>query len=157
MPASQGFAFGTALDQVLELGDGPRVEAPAGAFAASGQAVLTVRPRPDVQSAAGAEPISFAYRLHAFAEGRPVVRFNTPITLVIPFTAEELATLDITVEQLVPAFWDDASASWKPVETMVVVTDASGGGQVRASVEHFTDYALVYDGQQRVFVPLVRR
>lgn len=161
LPESQAFAFDAAADQIFELGDGSRVEAPAGAFASSGQAVLTVRPLPELQSVAGAQPISFGYRLHAYLEGagghQPVTRFSTPVTLAIPFTADELAALGITAEQLVPAYWDEASASWKPVETVSVITDATGGGEVLVSVEHFTDYALVTSGERRVYLPAVLR
>ena len=162
LPASQGFAFDAAVAQIFTLSDGSRVEAPAGAFAASGQAMLIVRPIPGLASSAGAEPISFGYRLHAFvpnSNGHPeaVTRFNTPVTLVLPFTAAQLTALGITAEQLVPAYWDEASASWKPVETVTVTTDASGGGEVQVSVEHFTDYALVTTGERRVYLPAIMR
>lgn len=161
LPESQVFAFDAALDQVFTMGDGSRVEAPAGALAADGQALLTVRPLPDLPSAEGAEPIRFGYRLHAFAVGedgrQPVTRFNRPITLVIPFTAEDLAAAGITAEQLIPAYWDEASGSWKPVETVSVISDETGGGTVQVSVEHFTDYALLGGGVSSVHLPLVRR
>lgn len=157
LPETLAFAFDPALDQIFELGNGSRVEAPAGAFAAAGDGVLTVRPLPEVQSSAGAEPVSFAYRLHAYVDRAPVFRFLSPITLVIPFSAEQLAALGVTPEQLVPAYWDEASASWKPVETVAVITDDTGGGEVRMSVEHFTDYALVTSAERLAFLPSVTR
>lgn len=160
LPESQAFAFDAAADQLFTMGDGSRVEAPAGAFAEDGQALLTVRPLPDLASAAGAEPVRFGYRLHAFRLGdddpQPITRFNRPVTLVIPFTAEQLAALGIGPEQLIPAYWDEASASWKPVETVAVVVDDTGGGEVLVSVEHFTDYALVTSAERRVHLPLLR-
>ena len=161
LPQSQVFAFDAATDQRFSMGDGSRVEAPAGAFAEGGQALLSVRPIPDLTSAAGAEPISFGYRLQAYSLGddgrQPVTHFNRPVTLVIPFTAAQLQALGITAAQLVPAYWDEASASWKPLETVSVITDDTGGGVVQVSVEHFTDYALVTSGGHSVFLPLVRQ
>ena len=161
LPQSQVFAFDAATDQRFSMGDGSRVEASAGAFAEGGQALLSVRPIPDLTSAAGAEPISFGYRLQAYSLGddgrQPVTHFNRPVTLVIPFTAAQLQALGITAAQLVPAYWDEASASWKPVETVSVITDDTGGGVVQVSVEHFTDYALVTSGGHSVFLPLVRQ
>lgn len=162
MPQSQVFAFDAAEDQLFVLGDGSQVEAPAGSFAAEGNLVLTVRPIPEIESAGGAEPVSFGYRLHAFSSGaagerRAITRFLQPITLVIPFTAEQLADLGVTAEQLIPAYWDTASQSWKPVETVAVLTDDTGGGVVRISTTHFTDYALLTGAGQRLFLPMVIR
>ena len=162
LPASQGFAFDAAVAQIFTLSDGSRVEAPAGAFAASGQAMLIVRSLPDLAGSAGAEPISFGHRLHAFEPNsnghpEPVTRFNTPVTLVLPFTAAQLTALGITAAQLIPAYWDEASASWKPVETVTVTTNASGGGEVHVSVEHFTAYALVTTGERRIHLPAIMR
>lgn len=158
LPESQAFVFAAAEDQIFTMSDGSQVQAPAGAFAAEGQVALTVRPLPELVAVGTVRPVSFGYRLHAFdAERRPITHFLRPITLVIPFSAEQLAALGISVEQLVPAYWDEASASWKPVEQVAVVRDSTGGGTVHITVDHFTDFALLGSTGSSVFQPLVVR
>jgi len=163
IPESQAFVFQADADQFFTMSDGSEVRVPAGAMAISGTVALTVRPLPELEAAGDLQPVSFGYRLHAFAGGetsrrQPVTHFMRPVTLVIPFTAAQLADLGIEMDQLVPAYWDEASGSWKPVENVAVVPDADGGGTVQIAVDHFTDFALLAaSGNNRVFLPMVQR
>jgi hypothetical protein len=166
LPESQAFVFAANEDQFFTMGDGSQVEVPAGAFAESGQALLTVRPLPELATVGDAQPVSFGYRLHAYhvdgeRQRQPISRFLRPITLILPYTAAQLEALGITEEQLVPAYWDEASASWKAVEDVAVVPDGSGG-TVQILTDHFTDYALlasitVPTQQTQIYLPLVKR
>lgn len=161
IPESQIFSFEADIDQIFTMGDGSQIQVPAGAMQSSGDTILTVRPLPELESDSDLEPISFGYRLHAYdSNGRPLSKFASPVTLVIPFAASDLAALGVTPEQLVPAYWDEATASWKPVENVVVVVDDNGDGEVRISVDHFTDFALLAEldsGAFQSYLPVIIR
>lgn len=88
-----------------------------------------------------------------------ITHFNAPITIVLPFTAAQLDALGLAPEDLVPSYWDEATASWKPVENVTVSVDAAtGDGTVNVQVDHFTDFALMAPSEGgQVFLPLVGR
>jgi hypothetical protein len=158
LPAAVALTFDAAQDQTLTLADGSQLVIPAGAMAESGLVTVAVRPLAELAADGGAEPVRFGYRLLAFdSDKRPIVRFRAPVTVVLPFTAAQLAALGVTPEQLVPAYWDEASESWQPEEQVTVEVDANGDGVVRAEVLHFTDYALLASPVQRVYLPLAGR
>lgn len=151
--------FDAAQDQLLALSNGAQVIIPGGALAPSGMVSVAVHPKMDLADDAGATPVSFGYRLLAFDENRaPILHFNAPLTLVMPFTAEQLAKLGVTPEQLIPSYWDPASNSWKAVPNFSVQVLANGDGAINVTIDHFTDYGLlsdVYD--QRIFIPVALR
>ncbi|NJN16312.1 MAG: carboxypeptidase regulatory-like domain-containing protein [Oscillochloris sp.] len=160
LPESQLFAFDAAEAQRFVMGDNSEVQVPAGAFATEGTVVLTVRPLPELYTGEGVQPVSFGYRLHAYsadnnAEHRQISRFLRPVTISIPFSATQLYALGITPAQLVPAYWDEASASWKPVEQVTVLVDDAGNGTVQISTDHFTDYALLAASDTRIHLPFL--
>jgi hypothetical protein len=159
IPESQIFSFEAELDQIFTMGDGSQVQVPAGAIQSSGSTILTVRPLPELQSAGNLEPISFGYRLNAYdSNRRPLSKFASPVTLILPFAASDLAALGVTPEQLVPAYWDEATSSWKPVENVIVVVDQNGDGEVQISVDHFTDFALLAglnSGALQSYLPVI--
>ncbi len=158
LPDSQAFVFSANEDQLFAMADGSQVQVPAGALAESGNVALTVRPLPELTEVGEVQPVSFGYRLHAYDElRRPITHFLRPVTLLIPFSAEQLAALGITPDQLVPAYWDEASASWKLVDNVAVIPNASGGGTVQITVDHFTDFALLASTGGRTYLPLVVR
>ncbi len=158
------FAFDAAEEQLLTLDNEAQISIPAGAMGTDAQTTLTARPVAELAGDTSVEPVSFGYRLHAFDSARrPITQFGASITLLIPYTNAQLSELGITAEQLVPAYWDEDSASWQPVDTVVVVP-GEDGGTVQITVDHFTDYALLYEvesgtlaNSQRVFLPLTVR
>jgi hypothetical protein len=159
LPDAVAMAFDASEDQQLTLSDGSQLIIPSGALAPDGPVVVTVRPLAELADDGDTQPVAFGYRVHAFdASHRPITHFNTPVTIALPFTAEQLDALGVTADQLVPAYWDEATASWKPVENVSVEVDDHGGGVVSIAVDHFTDYALLAgsDGGQ-VFLPLIAR
>jgi hypothetical protein len=159
LPDALALAFDAGEDQVLTLSDGSQLIIPAGALAPDGPVVVTVRPLAELADDGGAQPVAFGYRVHAFdASHRPITRFNMPVTIALPFTADQLAALGVTADQLVPAYWDEATASWKPVEHVSVEVGTQGDGVVSVVVDHFTDYALLAgSGGGWVFLPLIAR
>jgi hypothetical protein len=159
LPDALAIAFDAGEDQLLALSDGSQLIIPSGALATDGSAMVTVRPLAELADDGGARPVSFGYRVHAFdASHRPITHFNTPVTLALPFTADQLSALGVTADQLVPAYWDEATASWKPVENVSVEEGDQGGGVVSIAVDHFTDYALLAGSSgSQVFLPLIAR
>jgi hypothetical protein len=159
LPDAVAFGFDAAEDQALTLADGTQLRIPAGALAPSGQVTVAARPRVDLADDGGAQPVSFGYRVEAFdASHLPITHFNTPVTIVLPFTAAQLSALGVTADQLVPSYWDEATASWKPVPNVVVSQDAAtGDGTVNIQVDHFTDFALLGANGGTVFLPLIVR
>jgi hypothetical protein len=159
LPDALAFAFDAGEDQVLTLSDGSQVIIPAGALAPDGPVVVAVRPLAELADDGGAQPVAFGYRVHAFdASHRPITHFNTPVTIALPFTADQLAALGVTSDQLVPGYWDEATASWKPVEHVSVEVDDEGDGIVSIAVDHFTDYALLAGSNgSQVLLPLIAR
>ena len=158
LPAALALTFDAAEEQALTLADGAQLLIPAGAMTESGQLTVAVRPLVALAADSGAQPVRFGYRLLAFdSMRRPIVRFRAPVTVVLPFTAAQLTALGVTPAQLVPAYWDEASESWKPEEQVTVEVFSNGDGVVRAEVEHFTDYALLASPTSRVYLPLAAR
>ena len=159
LPEAVVFNFDAALDQVLTLSNGSQVVIPGGALAPSGLVSVAAHPLIDLADDAGVTPVSFGYRLLAFDETfAPILRFNAPVTLLIPFSAAQLAALGVTPEQLVPAYWDPSTSSWKAVPGFSVTVSPDGSGQVSISLEHFTDYGLLTDAYSyRTSVPMIAR
>lgn len=161
IPEPQVFVFPADTDQVFTMGDGSKVQIPAGAMAPdSRDIVLTVNPIAEIAGdASGVRPISFGYRLKAneALSRQPVTSFLQPVTLVVPFTAAQLRELGATPSQLTPSYWDEASASWKPVSNVSVTVDADGGGSVNITVEHFTDFALLVTSDTMQYLPLLAK
>ena len=120
---------------------------------------VAVHPKMDLADDGGATPVSFGYRLLAFDENMaPILHFNAPITLVVPFTAAQLAELGVTPDQLIPSYWDPSTESWKPVPNFTVQVFLTGNGTVSITVDHFTDYGLLADAfNYRVFIPVTVR
>jgi hypothetical protein len=159
LPDAMAFRFDAAQDQLLGLSNGAQIFVPAGALAPSGFVTLLARPLVELADDGGAQPVSFGYRLQAFDDaGLPITHFNAPVTLVIPFTADQLAALGVSAEQLVPQYWDATCNCWKPVPTVSVQTDLSGNGTVSVALEHFTDFALTAaQAMVQVYLPLMQR
>jgi hypothetical protein len=71
-------------------------------------------------------------------DGQPVTRFQQPYTMVISYSAAELAAVNVSEASLKLAFWDTASNHWVSVPMSVDTVNHS----VTASLDHFTEFAL---------------
>jgi hypothetical protein len=59
---------------------------------------------------------------------------------------------------LVPAYWDEATASRKELENVSVELGGQGGGVASIAVDPFTGYVLLAgSGRSLVFLPLIAR
>ena len=156
LPDSLVLDFDASQDQVLTLSNGSQLIIPGGALQPGGMVSVAMHPKMDLSDDGGATPVSFGYRLLAFDDDRtPILHFYAPVTLVIPFTADQLSKLGVGPEQLIPSYWDPSTSSWKAVPNFTVQLFSSGNGTVSVTVDHFTDYGLLspaYDYQ--TFMPV---
>jgi hypothetical protein len=158
LPEDISFTFDATIDQSFLLSNGSQVVIPAYAMADSGNVTLVVRALTDLADADGAKPVSFGYRLLAYDQSHmPVVRFAQAITINVPFTAAQLASLGVTPDQLIPQYWDNGTQSWKPVNGYSVSVNDDGSGTLNFSVDHFTDFAAMVNANNRYFMPLIGR
>ena len=163
LPGAVVFRFDATQNQTFTLSDGAQVVVPANAMADNGFVTLVVRPLANIANDGVTTPVSFGYRLLAFDDSMmPIDRFNAPVTLVMPFTAEQLSSLSVTPDNLIPQYWDVASNSFKPIPSFSVTVDSSGNGSLNLLVEHFTDYALTAGTNpatlkfsSQIFLPMV--
>ncbi len=152
LPGALVLRFDASQNQTFTLSDGAQVVIPANAMADSGFVTLVARPLPELADDGGVTPVSFGYRLLAFDDSQmPIETFNAPVTLVMPFTAAQLAELTVSPDNLVPQYWDLATSSFKPVPAYSVSVDSSGNGSLNLHVEHFTDYALTAGSNAALF------
>ena len=159
LPEAMLFNFDPTDDQTFTLSNGAQVIVPAGAMGDSGTITLAVRPLAELADDGGAQPVSFGYRLYAFDDNNlPVDHFNTPVTLSMPFTAAQLSALGVTPEELVPAYWDQATQSWKPAPNYSLQVNPDGSGVLSLSVSHFTDYGmLATELPLKTYMPMITR
>ncbi|HEY9076638.1 MAG TPA: carboxypeptidase-like regulatory domain-containing protein [Anaerolineaceae bacterium] len=159
LPDAVIFTFDSAEDQVLLLANGTQLMIPAGALAVSGAVSLVVRPLHELADDGGAQPVALGYRLLAFDEANLLIdHFNAPITVQLPFTAEQLVNLGITPAQLIPSYWDAATNSWKPVDAFSITLNDDGSGTLNLSLNHFTDYATLSNPPgQLIFLPAISK
>jgi hypothetical protein len=73
----------------------------------------------------------------------PIERFNSTITMRVPFSVDQLITLGITPEHLLPTYWDEATFSWKPIPNFSLEVYDDGNGYLNLSINHFTDFAML--------------
>ena len=94
---------------------------------------------------------SFTLTAAAVDDGAPVTQFGANYTLRIDYTDAELAALNLTESTLQVIFWN--GTAWVNVPTQ---RDATSN-RVTATANHFTEFALVGTGPNRVYLPFVRR
>jgi protocatechuate 3,4-dioxygenase beta subunit len=144
LPKAEAFSFDATQDQVFILSNDCQVLIPAGAMATSGLVTLVIRPLPALADTGGTQPISFGYRLNAYDQAKmPIERFNSTITMRVPFSVDQLITLGITPEHLLPTYWDEATFSWKPIPNFSLEVYDDGNGYLNLSINHFTDFAML--------------
>jgi RHS repeat-associated protein len=75
------------------------------------------------------------FSLNAFANGQPVTQFNLPLALSVKYDDQP----ELDTERLHLFYFDDVREVWTAVPSQVDVEN----GRVLASLDHFTDFALL--------------
>jgi hypothetical protein len=87
------------------------------------------------------------------SSGQPVAQFAKPFTMVISYTEEQLASLDISEHNLNLIYWDGETwADLLPCEGCGVDTEQN---RVTVVLDRFGEFALVASPQRKVFLPLI--
>ncbi|OGR52448.1 MAG: hypothetical protein A2049_08360 [Elusimicrobia bacterium GWA2_62_23] len=81
-----------------------------------------------------AEGSGFKRRGTVFEFGPEGLRFDTPVTISLPYEAGEKAP-----ERLAVAYWNDQKGEWEPLVSKL----DKDGRFIRADVEHFSQYQVV--------------
>ncbi|MBI3978056.1 MAG: carboxypeptidase regulatory-like domain-containing protein [Chloroflexi bacterium] len=141
LPVAESVSFDASTMQTVVLGDGTRIVIPAGALAISGTVTVRAAPKGEIPFEASRRPIGLAYELTAVDENNQSIdQFLQSVSIILAYTDAQLSALGITAADLVPAYWDPDTGSWRPVENVVVDEAAR---TVTILSDHFTDFAIV--------------
>lgn len=142
MPEPVVATFDATNSKTITLEDGTIVSIPAGALASSGDVTVTATPKAEVPSQDGAQPISIGYDITATdSNGSEIsTTFSSNVTITLPYSDTQLTAAGLTEDNLVPSYWDDTTAVWKPMDG-VAVNDENN--TISFSTNHFTEFSLV--------------
>ena len=140
------FDVGQAWTEIL--GDGTRIDIPAGAIPVADRngrdVTLTITPlTADLPGTLSAQPLNYGYAIHAYSwhSGEQVTQnFNSNVTLTFYYTDEELDELGITESDIAPAYFSTTSNRWILIESFTVDPDEN---KITAQISHFSNWALV--------------
>lgn len=146
--------FNAADTQQITLDDGTQINIPGGALPVEGTVTLSVIPIATLPNQHNATTLPYGYALLAYdANGEPIeATFNQNV--VIHFTYNEADLGGYPESYLRPAYFATTTNTWTFPESYVVDTAAN---RVTMEINHFTDFALVSNGQKYIFLPLLSR
>ncbi len=131
----------TPQGSTIETDDGQiTVEFPAGALATA--AIVTIK---QVEPSSAAAPKGFRVGNTFFtvdatdASGNAIVTFSQPVTITVRYSDEDLAAAGGDPSNLVLAYYDEAAAEWKMVDTTINTTDKT----LSATTTHFSTWAVL--------------
>ncbi len=126
---------------VVSVPSGPTVVAPANSISTSGSVNISVTPDTRAPSQGETKVVGTAYDIEARDQsGQNVSKFNSAITLTIPYDDSELVSLGIMEDNLALSFWDETSGTWKILENYAVNKEDN---LVTATIDHLTRFAIV--------------
>lgn len=135
------------------LEDGTKVACAANCFGTSGTANITVEPDVHTPDQGSLQVIGVAYNIEARkSDGALISALGSDAVVTIPYDEEALRTAGADEGSLQIAFFDDATGSWKPVETSIV--DATNN-TVTCTTSHLTRFALVTSSYASVVSPTI--
>ncbi|MCL5959019.1 MAG: carboxypeptidase-like regulatory domain-containing protein [Chloroflexi bacterium] len=140
LPEGQSVSFDASAMQIVTLSDGTEIQIPAGAMALTGTVTVRATPKAMLVRDQARRPIGLAYVLAALdSDGHSISTFNQNVNIVIPYTDEQLSSLGLTEDDLVPSYWDEVTGTWQKVDNVLV---DRVNKKVTLIVDHFTDFAL---------------
>ena len=98
---------------------------------------------------------SFGFVGHNFyinaitSDGTPVISFTEPFTITIQYSDSDIEELDEA--SLVLNYWDTETSSWVEIPTIVDIDE----NKITVVLDHLTDFAVIGETQERIFLPLV--
>jgi hypothetical protein len=143
MPPAISAMFDPNVGWTNTLEDGTRVEIPAGAIPADGNVCISFSPMADeLQSTANDKPVGWGYAISLTEQstGSHITdNFNTNVLITFSYRDEDLNDMDLTEDDISPAYYSTTTNSWTKVESFTVDKDAN---TVTVQVNHFSTWAL---------------
>lgn len=147
VPSATTRQFDAASSQVLTIGD-VTLTVPAGALDTSGQVSIIARPNAKPGTTADTKPVGLGYVFEAFdltdADGNSQQaelsgNFNKSLRIKFGYDLQELESLGLAPEDLLPAYWDETTSSYRRIENATV---DEANETITFSVDHFTDFVI---------------
>jgi hypothetical protein len=142
-PQSTTATFDCTVAQTISLDDGTSVAIPANALATEGNCTVTASPTVNMNYSSESKPaIGYGYDLTALDGSNQVItgNFNSAVTLTIQApTDAELAEIGLTLDDIIPKFFDESSQTWQNVAGSNVDQELN---QYSIQMTHFTVLSL---------------
>jgi len=140
VPESKTSSFDSANSKSLILGDGLKVEAPAGSIQSSGTVTLTVTPKTDSKPDSKDKPIGVSYDFVAKdANGQAVTSFANDVTITIPYNESVITAAGYSETDLRPKYYDETTGTW---ENWKAVVQDTINNTFTITTDHFTPGSL---------------
>ncbi|MBI2426291.1 MAG: carboxypeptidase regulatory-like domain-containing protein [Candidatus Kerfeldbacteria bacterium] len=151
VPDAETVTFNSDEMATLELSDGTQVVIPEFAISDDTDQLLTVTATPLVEGVARTsteQPLGLMYDLQAVKAdgedvGSEITSFAAEVTIVLPYTDDQLEKEGITEEEITPSYWDDTNRDYRSVNNVVVNTDEN---EISCTINHFTKFGIVTSG-----------
>jgi protocatechuate 3,4-dioxygenase beta subunit len=143
LPPPISATFDPNIGWTNTLEDGTRVEIPAGAIPADGNVCISFSPMVDeLQSTATDKPVGWGYAISLTEQstGSHITdNFNTNVLITFSYRDQDLADMNLTEDDISPAYYSTTTNSWTKVESFTVDKEAN---TVTVQVNHFSTWAL---------------
>ena len=166
IPPPTSTSFDPSQTTTITLEDGTTINIPANAMSSSssiasmrmtaaeggdspsssgGNVTVTATPKGGMYHQKNDAPMTgMGYNLEAFdADKQSITSFNSDVTIIMPYTDEQLEEAGVDEENLIGKYWDETSGAWKKPDNVVVDTEAN---EITLRTRHFSDYAIVITG-----------
>ena len=148
LPDVENVTFNANEMKVIELSDGTKITIPAGAIETSGEVMVVVSPKTDLQSQDSARPIGIGYNFEAFQNGQKITHsFYQNVMIQFPYTDEQLQAAGIAEDQLSAAYWNETNGTWMGYPSAVIDTL---NNLITVMTDHFTDFGILNTGNTPV-------
>ncbi len=140
IPESKTASFDSSNSKSIILGDGLKVDAPAGSIQSSGTVTLTVTPKTDAKPDSKDKPVGISYDFVAKdADGQAVTSFANDVTVTIPYNEDVITAAGYSETDLSPKYYDETTGTWENWKAVVQDTDAN---TFTITTNHFTPGGL---------------
>lgn len=140
IPDAVSVTFAANQMKVIDLSDGTKIEIPANALATSGNVTVIAKPITGLRKQKDSVPVGLGYELSAMnSSGQTISEFKSSVTITFPYDPTKLPA-GVTVNDLVPAYWDNTSGTWKAASSVVVDTTKK---TITIMVDHFSVWGNV--------------
>lgn len=159
IPDAYSEAYDATAEKTFQL-EGLTLYIPANALDVSGQVKVNFSPRPtDIHRNSSNMVIGLPWDIEAFDSNDDLVtKLNTEAILTLHIDATKLADAGLTLDDLLPKYWDEPSGTWLTLEGFSIDYEAY---TISMAINHFSEFSLMYNDHlahhpkkiQRVRVP----